>query len=55
MAAGLFPLLVAVLGALIYVFAANNAKLAEMGRLIFFSGFLWCVYVVMGHAAHLLP
>lgn len=38
------PLLVAVAGAL--VFALTTDKLSEMGRLAFFAGLFWLVYVL---------
>lgn len=47
MAIALVPFVVAVIGALIYAFA-SNAKLAEIGRILFSVGALWCVYVVLG-------
>lgn len=37
-----FPLLVAILGALMYALCVNP-KLAEMGRILFFVGALGCV------------
>jgi Na+/phosphate symporter len=36
---------IAVIGALIYAFAANK-KAEELGRIIFFCGMLWFVYGV---------
>ena len=39
----LWPLLVLVLGALLYALAANP-KLSEMGRIAYFVGLLWTVY-----------
>lgn len=47
----LLPLLVAVLGALVYLLAARP-ETKEMGRLCFFIGVLWAVYQVMGKALH---
>lgn len=42
-----WPLLVAVLGALIYAFAARP-DLKEIGRLMCFSGIFWTVYLLTG-------
>lgn len=42
-----WPLLVAVLGALIYAFAARS-DLKEVGRLLCFSGIFWTVYLLTG-------
>jgi len=39
--------LIAVLGALLYALAANP-KLAELGRIMFFCGLLWTVYMLAG-------
>ena len=39
----LWPVLVLVLGALVYGFA-SNPKLSEMGRIAYFVGLLWAVY-----------
>lgn len=38
-----FPLVVAVIGVLMYALS-SNAKVAEIGRLLFFIGMLWLVY-----------
>jgi len=43
----LFPLLIALIGLLMYAFAANG-KLVEIGRILFFCGMLWVVYALMG-------
>lgn len=43
----LLPLLVAVGGALLYALA-GQAKLSEMGRIAFFVGLFWVVYL-LGH------
>jgi hypothetical protein len=43
----IWPLLIAVAGALVYAFAANP-KLAEIGRILFFCGVLWTVYMLTG-------
>ena len=34
------PLLVAIIGVLIYVLATTNAKVAEVGRIMFWTGLL---------------
>ena len=41
------PLAMSVAGALIYVFAMT-AKLVEIGRIVFFCGFFWLVYGLLG-------
>lgn len=43
----IWPLLVVVAGALLYALAANP-KLAELGRIMFFCGLLWTVYLLAG-------
>ncbi len=43
----ILPLLVAVVGVLIYALA-TNAKLSEIGRLMFFVGLFFCVWVASG-------
>lgn len=50
MATILFPLLVAVVGALAYAFASG--KLSELGRISFFVGLLWVVYALLGKTVH---
>ena len=45
----IWPLLIAVIGALAYAFAANP-KAAELGRLVFFCGFFFTVAVLAGKA-----
>lgn len=44
----LIPLLIALIGLLMYAFAANP-KLSEIGRILFFCGMFWVVYALMGH------
>ena len=45
----IWPLLVALAGALIYAFAIDrNPKLAEIGRILFFCGTFWTVYLLAG-------
>lgn len=39
------PVLFAVLGALVYGFS-TNAKVGELGRITYFVGFLWTVYML---------
>ncbi len=41
------PLLVALIGALVYALAANG-KVSELGRIAYFVGLLWTVYQVLG-------
>jgi len=48
----LLPLLVAVVGVLVYALSAN-AKLAEIGRLMFFAGLLVTLYFASGKVVKL--
>jgi Na+/phosphate symporter len=48
----LVSFLVAVVGLLIYGFA-NNPKVAEVGRLLFFIGALWLVRMFANHSVDL--
>jgi Na+/phosphate symporter len=50
----ILPLLVAVVGALMYALAAN-AKLAELGRILFFVGAFFCVWVASGKVLAIGP
>lgn len=50
MATILYPALVALVGALVYAFVKNDAR--ELGRLAFFAGLFWVVYLLSGKAAH---
>ena len=43
----IWPLLIAVMGALLYAISASQ-KLAELGRIMFFCGLLWTVYLLAG-------
>ena len=52
MAQMLVPLLVAVVGALVYALSSNG-KLAEMGRILFLVGVLWLVYLFAGRTVRL--
>jgi Na+/phosphate symporter len=45
-------IVVLVLGALVYALAANP-KASEMGRIAFFVGLLWTVYLLAGHAVRI--
>jgi hypothetical protein len=47
-----WPLLVLIIGLLIYVLA-SHAKVVEMGRLTFFVGLFWLVYSLVGKTVHL--
>jgi len=49
----ILPLLVCILGMLIYALAAN-AKVAELGRLAFGCGLLVTLFAFAGHAVRLL-
>lgn len=46
------PLLVAVIGLLIWVLASNG-KVQEMGKILFFWGVGWTLYAVTNRSAHL--
>jgi len=46
------PLLVAIIGLLVYVLA-SNAKAVEIGRLLFFAGILVTVLTLQGHTVRL--
>jgi hypothetical protein len=45
------PLLVAIVGALMYALALNG-KVARMGEISFFVGMFWLVHELGGHALH---
>jgi positive regulator of sigma E activity len=51
MATIIVPLIVLILGALMYALAANP-KLQEMGRLLFFVGAFWLVQMFAGRQVH---
>jgi chromate transport protein ChrA len=46
-----WPLLVAVIGALVYALASGT-KVAELGRITFFVGVLWLVYTLATKTVH---
>ena len=48
----IWPLVFAVLGLLLWVFA-SHPKLVEVGRLVFFAGLFWLVYVLSGRTLRL--
>lgn len=50
MATILYPLFIAIIGALIYAFA--SAKPAELGRILFFVGAFWTVWLLTGKQFH---
>ncbi len=52
MATILIPLLVCLVGALVYGLSSNG-KVAELGRVAFFCGLFWVVYLAMGRTFHL--
>jgi hypothetical protein len=52
MATIVIPLVVCIVGALLW-FVASNPKLSEAGRLAFFVGLFWCVYLTAGRTLHL--
>ena len=41
------PMALSIAGALVYVLA-TNAKLVEIGRIVFFCAFFWLVYSLAG-------
>jgi hypothetical protein len=45
----IWPLLVAVVGILIYALA-SNAKVSEIGKWMFIIGLFWVVYLLCGKA-----
>jgi Na+/phosphate symporter len=47
-----WPLVVAIIGALVYALSSNT-KVTEMGRITFFVGFFWLVYSLVGHSLKL--
>lgn len=49
----ILPLLVAIIGVLMYALCAN-AKLAEIGRILFFVGMLWLIYANTGKTVKLM-
>jgi len=49
----LLPLLVCIIGLLVYALAAN-AKVAELGRMAFGCGLLVTLFALAGHAVRLL-
>ena len=51
MASIVIPLLVAVAGALVYALS-TNPKLVEIGRILFFVGSFWTVYLCTGKLLH---
>jgi hypothetical protein len=51
MGTALVPLLVLVVGVLLY-FLSPNGKLAELGRMAAFVGLLWLVYLFAGRVVH---
>jgi len=52
MLVGVFPLVVLILGMLMYVLA-SNPKVQEMGRILFFVGAFWLVQTVSSKTVHL--
>lgn len=51
MATVAYPLVAAVVGALVYAFS-SNAKLARIGEMLCFVGLMWTVYALMGARVH---
>ena len=47
-----WPLVIAIAGALVYALS-NNTKAAELGRIMFFCGLFWLVYSLVGHSLKL--
>ena len=50
MATILWPLLITMLGLLLY--ALTNGKVSEAGRLAYFAGLFWVVYLLTARAFH---
>lgn len=46
-----FPLLIAIVGLLMYAFSANP-KLSEVGKILFFAGALGCVLMAAPQVTH---
>jgi len=51
----ILPLVIAIIGLLIYAFAQKNPPVAEIGRLLFFIGAFWAVYLLAHETVSLLP
>lgn len=47
----LWPLVIAVIGVLVYALT-SNPKLSEIGRIVFFVGLFWLVYSLTGKTLH---
>ncbi len=47
-----WPLVIAIVGVLVY-FVSANGKVQEVGRLLFAIGMLWLVYALTGHTLKL--
>ncbi len=45
----IFPLLIAVLGLLMWALATSNAKVAEAGKILFFCGALITTWILAQH------
>jgi uncharacterized membrane protein len=59
MATIIYPLLFAVVGAVVYLVAGNppnasptTTKLSEMGRIAYFVGLIWLVYLMLSRTFH---
>lgn len=48
----LWPLVVAVVGALLFFIAKTNGDVKEVGRILFFVGAFWLVYSLTGKTLH---
>jgi len=51
MATILYPLAFAIVGAFVYL-AASNGKVSDLGRVTFFCGMLWLVFLLSRQALH---
>jgi hypothetical protein len=49
MIVAIVPVIVAIVGLLIYVMSTTNVKLTEIGRILFFCGVLVSVWVAAEH------
>jgi hypothetical protein len=52
MTIAIWPLIVAVVGALLYALSSNG-KVARIGEIMLFVGLLWMVYALGGKVLHL--
>lgn len=53
MATVIVPLIVVLIGLILFVAPKTNAEIKELGRLAFFVGLFWLVYLLLNHTVHL--